>query len=108
MKLSKEFILVLDQSNPCIHLYDYNLILQKSVVSRGKGMQVVNPYCFFIDNSNNILISDNGSSSIQIFSPEFELIHKIYTSPYPMGVVVGNQKRGLVVCRADKNCLQTF
>ena len=108
MKLSKEFIFILDESNPCIHLYDYNLILQKSVVSRGRGMQVVNPWYFFIDDSSNILISDNGSNSIQIFNPEFELIHKLNTSTCSIGVVVDNQGRVIVVCQANKECLQIF
>ena len=106
VKLSKEYIFILDESNPCIHLYDYNLILQKSVVSRGKGMQVVNPFCFFIDNSDNLLISDCGSDSIHIFNPEVELIHKIKTSSRPMGVVVDNQGRVIVVCQDNKGCLQ--
>ena len=44
VKLSKEHIFVLDESNPCLHLFNYNLILQKSVISRGIGMQVINPF----------------------------------------------------------------
>ena len=60
-------------------------------------MQVVNPRCFFIDNSNNFIISDRSSNSILIFNPEFELIHKINTSTHPMGVVVDNQGRVIVV-----------
>ena len=49
VKLSKEYIFVLDKSNPCLHLFSYNHILQKSVISLGEGMQVVNPFYFFID-----------------------------------------------------------
>ena len=108
VKLSKKYIFILDESNPCLHLYDFNLILRKSVVSNGIGMQVVDSLYFFIDYSNNILISDCGSKSIQIFNPEFKLIHKIYTSTYPMGVVADNRRRVIVVCSADKECLQIF
>ena len=43
VKLSKEYIFVLAASNPCLHLFSYNHILQKSVISRGTGMQVINP-----------------------------------------------------------------
>ena len=106
VKLSKENSFIRDESNPCIHMYDHNLILQKSVVSRGEGMQVVNPR-FFIDYSNN-LISDNRSNCIHIFNSEFQLIHKINTSAHPMGVVVDNQGRIIVVCQADRDCLQIF
>ena len=38
VKLSKEYIFVLDVSNPCLHFFSYNHILQKSVISRGNGM----------------------------------------------------------------------
>ena len=108
VKLSKEYIFVLDGSNPCLHLFNYNHILQKSVISRGKGMQVVNPYYFFIDQTDNILISDCGSNSIYIFNKEFQLIHKISVSTCPVGITVDKRGRVIVVCRAENNCLQIF
>ena len=108
VKLSKEYIFVLDASNPCLHLFNYNHILQKSVISRGKGMQVIDPFYFFIDQTDNILISDYGSNSIHIFNIEFQLIHKISVSPKPMGITVDKRGRVIVVCWADNNCLQIF
>ena len=108
VKVSKEYIFVLDESNPCLHLFNYDHILQKSVISRGKGMQVVNPFYFFIDQTDNILISDRDSHSIHIFDKEFQLIHAISVSPYPMGITVDKRGRVIVVCRADNNCLQIF
>ena len=108
VKLSKEYIFVLDVSNPCLHLYNYNNILQKSVISRGKGMEMINPLYFFIDQTDNILISDNGSNSIDIFNKEFQLIHKISVSTSPMGITVDKRGRVIVVCQANNNCLQIF
>ena len=108
VKLSKEYIYILDMSNPCIHLYDYNFILQKSVVSRGEGMQVVNPFSFFIDDPCNILISDHRSNSIQIYNSQFESICSVNTSSHPIGVVVDNQGRVIVVCESHRDCLQIF
>ena len=108
VNLSREYIFILDQSNPCLHLHDYNLVLQKSVLTRGEGMVVVSPWYFFIDDSNNILISDSRSKCIKIFNLEFELVHKINTSNKPVGVVVDNQGRVIVVCSSDKDCLQIF
>ena len=108
VKLSKEYIFVLDESNPCLHLFNYNHILQNSVISRGEGMQVINPSYFFIDQTDNILISDNGSNSIHIFEKEFQLIHKISVSPNPMGITVDKRGRVIVVCRAENSCLQIF
>ena len=108
VKLSKEYIFVLDTSNPCLHLFSYNQILQKSVIPRGAGMQVVSPWYFFRDHSDNILISDAGSNSILIFNALFHLIHKISVSTNPTGVTVDKQGRVIVVSQADKNCLQIF
>ena len=90
VKLSKEYIYVLDESNPCLHLFNYNHILQKSVISRGKGMEVIFPFYFFVDQTGNILISDPNSNSIHIFNTEFQLIHKIPVSN-PTGVTVDKQ-----------------
>ena len=108
VKLSREYIFVLDESNPCLHLFNYNHILQKSVISRGEGMQVSYPFFFFIDQTDNILISDFDSNSIYIFNSQFQLFHKIPVSDYPIGVTVDNQGRVIVVSQAEKNCLQIF
>ena len=108
VKLSKEYIFVLDVSNPCLHLFSYNHFLQKSVISRGKGMQMINPFHFFIDQTDNILISDYGSNSIQIFNKEFQMIHKISVSPKPMGITVDKRGRVIVLRQAENNCLQIY
>ena len=108
VKLSKEYIFVLDVSNPCLHLFNYNHILQKSVISRGIGMQVITPSYFFTDQTDNILISDCGSNSILIFDKEFQLLHKISVSPNAMGITVDKRGRVIVVCQAENSCLQIF
>ena len=108
VKLSKEYIYVLDESNPCLHLFNHNHILQKSVISRGKGMEVIDPSFFFVDQTDNILISDSRSNFIHIFNTEFQLIHKISVSNYPTGVTVDKQGRVIVVSLAVKDCLQIF
>ena len=108
VKLSKEYVFVLDVYNPCLHLFNYNYIIQKSVISRGKGTQVIDPWNFFIDQTDNILILDCGSDSIQIFDNEFQLIHKISVSPKPIGITVDKRGRVIVVCQAINNCLQIF
>ena len=108
IKLSKDYIYVLDDSNPCVYLFDYDHILQKKHITRGEGMLVSNPYFFFIDDSNNLLISDRGSNSILIFNPLFELIHKISVSNNPMGIVIDKQIRIIVVSQSDNHCFQIF
>ena len=46
----------IDTSNPCLHRYDRDLVLQQSVVTRGGGQQAFNPWYFFIDKFGGILI----------------------------------------------------
>ena len=71
-------------------------------------MELIDPLYLFIDQTDNILISDYGSSSIHIFNKEFQLIHKISVSPKPMGITVDKRGRVIIVCRAENNCLQIF
>ena len=108
VKLTKEYICILDESSPCLHLFTYNYILQKSVITRGKGMDVVNPYFFFIDKTNNILVTDYSSNCINIYNTGIQLIHKISVSPCPTGIAVDLKGRVIVVCQSSKGCLQIF
>ena len=105
VKLGKEHIYVLDGSNPCLHLFSYQLILQKSIVSR---KQVTTPSFLHLDDSENILISDCFSNTVNIFDTNFRLIHKISVSKMPMGVTVDIHGRVIVACQSEKNCLQIF
>ena len=105
IKLSKDYTYVLDVSNPCVYLFDYYHILQKRHITRGNGMLVSDPHSFFIDDCNNLLISEYGEkkieyknriSSILIFNLLFELIHEISVSVNPTRFVVDEQK--LLLC----------
>ena len=108
IKLSRDYIYVLDASNPCVYLFDYDHILQKKQITRGEGMLVSYPYFFFIDDSDNFLISDRGSNSILIFNPLFEFIHKISVSDNPMGIVIDKHRRIIVVSQGPNHCIQIF
>ena len=108
IKLSKDYIYVLDASNPCVYLFDYDHILQKKQITRGEGMLVYDPYFFLIDDSDNFLISDRGSNSIIIFNPLFEFIHKISVSDSPMGIVIDKHRRIIVVSQGPNHCIQIF
>ena len=95
IKHYKDNIFILDESNPCLHIYNRDLVLQQSVVTRGEGQQVSNPYFFFIDNFGNILITDLGSHSFLILNSEFEFIHKISVSQ-PTGITMDRDDRIIV------------
>ena len=99
VKLTKEHIYVLDTNARCLQIFSFNLFRLKSVISRGTGMQVVNPYYFSIDSIQNVIISDCGSNSIRIFNPDFEMIHEIALDTSPMGISVDNEGRIIVICQ---------
>ena len=107
IKHYKDNIFILDESNPCLHIYNRDLVLQKSVVTRGEGQQVINPCFIFVDKFGSILFSDSNSNSIIILNFEFECIHEI-SVPYPMGITMDNEDRIVVTCQASTNCLQIF
>ena len=107
IKLYKDNIFILDGSNPCLHIYNRDLVLQQSVVTRGRRQQVSSPWFFFIDNFGNIFITDYGSDSILILNSEFEFIHKISVSQ-PVGITMDRDDRIIVTSLATHNCLQLF
>ncbi|KAI6648019.1 Cell surface protein [Oopsacas minuta] len=108
VKLSIEYIFVLDNLDPCLHLFDYDHVPKKSVISRKTGLQNINPFYFFIDKYDNILFSENDYNSILIFNSEFNFVHRITVSTSPMGIAVDQQGRVIIVCQAKNNCLQIF
>ena len=103
IKHYKDSIFILDESNPCLHIYNRDLVLQQSVVTRGRGQQVVSiPWFFFIDNFGNILIADYDSDSILILNSEFEFIHRISVSQ-PTGITMDRDDRIIVTSHAPHN-----
>ena len=105
--LYKDNIFALDESNPCLHIYNKNLVLQKSVVARGEGHQVIYPNFFFIDKFGNILITDFASNSILVLNSEFEFIHEISVTK-STGITMDEEYRIIVTCHTATNCLQIF
>ena len=107
IKHFKDNIFIQDESNPCLHIYNRDLVLQQSVVTRGEGQQVIDPLFFFIDNFGNILITDYVSDSILILNSVFEFFHKIFVS-LPMGITIDIDYRIIVTSHDSHNCLQLF
>ena len=109
--LTTEKLFVLDASNPCLHIFGKDLLLQTNVIKTGVGpRQLIDPHYFFVDRFGNILVSDCGSNSILIFNSEFKFRHQIAVSDSPMEVTMDTVGRIIVVCQATgvDNCLQVF
>ena len=108
VKLSLSHIIVLDESNYCLHLFSYDYVLQKSVITRNTGTQEIDPFYFFIDRFDSILVSDYNYNSVLIYDSQFKFIHRISVSPSPMGIAVDQDGRVIIACQARSNCLQIF
>ena len=113
IKVTRDRVLVLDQSDPCMFVFDSNHVLTNRLITRGK--QTINPVCFDIDREYNIIMSDYNNHCVCVFNQEGEEIHRIGKSGQgigefvnPWGIVLDNAGRIVVVCKKDTACLQFF
>ena len=115
VKVTRDRVLVLNCSDPCMFLFNSDHVLTNRLISRGVGEQTTNPYCFDIDREYNIIMSDYSNHCVYVFNQEGEQIHKfgkegqgIGEFYHPIGIVLDNTGHIIDVCRKDTNCLQFF
>ena len=115
VKVTRDRILVLDQSDPCMFVFDSDHVLTNRLITRGVGKQTNNPCCFDIDREYNIIMSDCNNHCVCVFNQEGEQIHKFGNEGQdigefykPRGITLDNTGRIIVVCQKDTNCLQFF
>ena len=115
VKVTRDRLLVLAGSDPCMFVFDSDHILTNRLMIRGVGEQANNPHCFDIDREYNIIMSDLDNHCVYIFNQEGEQIHKFGKEGQgigefyePRGVALDNTGRIIVVCRKDTNYLQFF
>ena len=116
VKVSHDRLYVLCPStNPCIHVLTLEGEKLHSLISCGKEMDVLRPFFFCFDPLNNLVITDNRSHSIRVFSPEGNLLNTIGREGQqpgmfhdPRGVAI--TPNGKLVCVSiNENCgLQIF
>ena len=115
VKVTRDRVLVLDESDPCMFVFDSDHVLTNRLITRGVGKQTSNPRCFDVDIEYNIIISDFSNHCVCVFNQEGEQIHKfgkegqgIGEFYHPRGIALDNTGRIIVVCSKDTNCLQFF
>ena len=78
VKVSHDRLYVLcPRNNPCMHVLTLEGDKLHSFITRGEGMDMLGPGCFYLDPLNNFVISDQKFHSIRVFSPEGNLLHTI-------------------------------
>ena len=117
VKVTRDRVLVLACSDPCMFIFDSDHVLTNRLITRGRGVgkQTNNPHCFDIDREYNIIMSDWSNHCVFVFNQEGEQIHNFgeegqgigeFYKPY--GIALDNTGRIIVVCHKDTNCLQFF
>ena len=114
-KVTRDRVLVLDCSDPCMFVFNSDHVLTNRLITRGDGRQTRNPSCFDIDREYNIIMSDYSNHCVYVFNQEGEQIHKLGKEGqgigefyHPCGIAVDNTGRVIVVCHKNTNCLQFF
>ena len=86
-----------------IHIFTKTGDIIRSFIKLDKGNGVIY-LCF--DLNNNIIVSDYRSNSIQIFTIEGQLIHKIVCKSYPKGIAVDNNNN--IICVWDDGVVYIY
>ena len=115
VKVTRDRVLVLDGSDPCMFVFNSDHVLTNRLITRGVGKQTNNPCRFDIDREYNIIMSDSFNHCVYVFNQEGEQIHKfgkegqgIGEFYLPLGIALDNTRRIIVVCAKNTNCLQFF
>ena len=96
VKINKNNIFVADNNEiNNIHIFTESGDIIRSFIKLVSGKGDIY-FCF--DLHNNIIVSDCSSKSIQIYTINGELIHKIVCNDYPNGIAVDNNINIICVC----------
>ena len=99
VKINNNNIFVADNNEiNNIHIFTKTGDIIRSFIKLEKGTGPIH-LCF--DLYNNIIVSDHVSNSIQIFTIEGQLIHKIVCESKPRGIAVDNNNNIICVCDND-------
>ena len=115
VNVTRDRVLVLDQSDPCMFVFNSDHVLTNRLITKGVGKQTNNPLCFDIDREYNIIMSDWGNHCVHVFNQEGEQMHKFGKEGQgigelycPWGIALDNTGHIIAVCEKDTNCLQLF
>ena len=116
VKVSRDRLYVLcPHNNPCLHVLTLEGDKLHSLITCGKGMDVLSPEFFCLDALNNFVISESFSHPIRVFSPKGNLLHTIGRHGHqqglfhhPHGVVVTPNGRLVSVSENVNYGLQIF
>ena len=115
VELTRDEMYVLCQDSPCVLMFSHAGEMRRSLVTRGRGMQVSNAMFFFLDAQQNLFISDRGAHSVKIFSKDGICLHTVGQEGHgrgmlyhPTGVALTKDLNLVIVSHNDNFSLQIF
>ena len=115
IKLTQNEIVVLKTGYHCIYLFNYSHQFVREMIRCGEGTPLTYPIFFCLDQQNNILMTDDTSHCVAIFSIRGELIHKFGKEGEnrgellePSGIALNSDNKIIVLSRNPTNCIQLF
>ncbi|KAI6645881.1 Serine/threonine-protein kinase PknD [Oopsacas minuta] len=117
VKIVSEYVIVLDKSNPCLHVFTIRSDKSgvdhiQDMITQGQGEQVCKPGFFTLDGNNCILISDQWNHTIKCFSANGEYkkdVISLCNLYRPQGIDYDTTKHQIVcVCWNQSDVLQIF
>ena len=96
VKISRDRLYVLCPcDNPCMHVLTLEGDKLHSLITRGEGMDVLEPRFFCLDPLNNFVLSDYKSHSFRIFSPEGNLLRTTGSKAHQLAII--SRPRGVAI-----------
>lgn len=78
VKVTRDRVHVLcPDNNPCMLVLTLEGVKIHSLISKGQGKDVLDPWFFCLDPLKNFVVSDHNRHSIRVFSPQGKLLHTI-------------------------------
>ena len=115
VKVTRDRVLVLAVSDPCVFVFNSDHVLTNRLIARGDSKQTNHPCRFDIDREYNIIMSDYSNHCVCVFNQEGEQLHKfgeegqgIGEFHEPFGIALDNTGHIIIVCHKNNNCLQFF
>ena len=108
IKLAQQCIFVLDESNPCLHVFNSNHAPLHSIISRGSMKQVSCSYFFCLDSEGHIYITDFSAGFVYVFDREGGLVHQFGGLQQPLGIALDLNGRIILVNSKHGECLQMW
>ena len=98
IQLTRDNIYVLSLIKPFLTIFNYNFTPVQNIISNSFPNYLKSPYCFVIDGAGNIIVSDQGLTSVFISNQQGELLHSLKDSiSKPFGVCIDSKGRIIVV-----------